>query len=465
MNTPGGVAQTKSMWANKISRRARHPSAAARRRHAAVPDGRSLLHAGCSRPQRPRRRRRSAQPEAMNRAIREHLRDFIAIVDPGRPGAWRPRGDPRPAGGHFPAWVPILGSDRFELKAEFTTAQAVTPGQGQSATIAGIKVGEVEAVDLDNGHAVVTMDVDHKYAPLIHPDATLLLRPRTGLNDMVIEVDPGTAAGEIKEGSTVPLAQTAAQRPAGRDPRHARRRHPLLPQAAAPGRRRGPAGRERAASWRRRCAGSSPPPATSPRSTARSRSGAEHRRVITTSACSAGARRTDAQLARFVDSSNAVLGSFADQEAAIRAAAAGAARDAAETRGALRQRQPPRARARPGAAGAAPGGAGARARRCRSPGRSSRETVGPIRNQIRPFTRAGPEAAASTSSRLAKPLDRTIDGPQRPASTTSTSCSTSSPTTRPARRRGLPVLGRWLNHNTNAVFLTQDAAARCAAAS
>ena len=31
-------------------------------------------------------------------------------------------------------WFPFLGEDRFELKTEFQTAQAVTPGQGQTAT-------------------------------------------------------------------------------------------------------------------------------------------------------------------------------------------------------------------------------------------------------------------------------------------------------------------------------------------
>ena len=44
---------------------------------------------------------------------------------------------------HLPSWVPVLGHDYYDLKAEFQTAQAVTPGQGQAVTIAGAKVGEV----------------------------------------------------------------------------------------------------------------------------------------------------------------------------------------------------------------------------------------------------------------------------------------------------------------------------------
>ena len=59
---------------------------------------------------------------------------------------------------------------------------------------------------------MVGMAIDNKYAPLIHNNASLLLRPKTGLNDMVVEVDPGTqSAPQIKEDSTVPLASTQPQ--------------------------------------------------------------------------------------------------------------------------------------------------------------------------------------------------------------------------------------------------------------
>ena len=37
------------------------------------------------------------------------------------------------------------------LKADFQTAQAVTPGQGQSVTIAGAKIGEISSVTLHEG--------------------------------------------------------------------------------------------------------------------------------------------------------------------------------------------------------------------------------------------------------------------------------------------------------------------------
>ena len=64
----------------------------------------------------------------------------------------------------LPGWVPVLGHNYFTLKAEFQTAQAVTPGQGQAVTIAGAKIGEIASVDLHKGVALVTMKVTPKYA-------------------------------------------------------------------------------------------------------------------------------------------------------------------------------------------------------------------------------------------------------------------------------------------------------------
>jgi phospholipid/cholesterol/gamma-HCH transport system substrate-binding protein len=109
----------------------------------------------------------------------------------------------------LPGWVPLLGHNYYTLKAEFQTAQAVTPGQGQAVTIAGAKVGEVATVDLHEGVAVVTMKVTPKYARF-YKNATLLLRPKTQLQDITIEVNPGTpSAGKLKSGETIPLSQTA----------------------------------------------------------------------------------------------------------------------------------------------------------------------------------------------------------------------------------------------------------------
>ena len=98
--------------------------------------------------------------------------------------------------------------DAYEIRAEFTHAQAVTPGQGQSVTISGVKVGDITDVQLEEGVAVVTMRIERQYAP-VYRDALMLLRPRTGLKDMQVALDPGTeAAGEIPDGGTLPQINT-----------------------------------------------------------------------------------------------------------------------------------------------------------------------------------------------------------------------------------------------------------------
>ena len=145
----------------------------------------------------------------MKRAIREHFKDVIALVLLFVAGVAtllvilvNQRAD-------FPEWLPGLGKKTFEMKAEFSTAQAVMPGQGQSVDIAGVRVGEVTTVEQSDGTAVVTMELQPEYAPLVHNDASVLLRPKTGLNDMVLALDPGTPkAAQVSEGDTLPLAQT-----------------------------------------------------------------------------------------------------------------------------------------------------------------------------------------------------------------------------------------------------------------
>jgi phospholipid/cholesterol/gamma-HCH transport system substrate-binding protein len=111
----------------------------------------------------------------------------------------------------LPSWVPVLGHTYFKLDAEFQTAQAVTPGQGQAVTIAGAKIGEIATVDLHDGVAIVTMNVNPKYAKYIYRNATMLLRPKTQLQDITVEVSPGTpSAGKLRSGEVLPLSQTAA---------------------------------------------------------------------------------------------------------------------------------------------------------------------------------------------------------------------------------------------------------------
>ena len=108
----------------------------------------------------------------------------------------------------LPSWVPVVGKSYFTLKGQFETAQAVTPGQGQAVTVAGVQVGDISSVSLVNGQALVTMRIKPRYSA-VYRDATMLLRPKTQLKDMTVELNPGTpAAGRLHSGATLPIAQT-----------------------------------------------------------------------------------------------------------------------------------------------------------------------------------------------------------------------------------------------------------------
>ena len=91
----------------------------------------------------------------------------------------------------WPTWVPFAGKQEFVLKAQVSAVAGVLPGQGQAVTIAGVDVGEIDGVTLTNGVPVVSMEISPQYASRIYSNATVLLRPKTGLNDMVPDAADG----------------------------------------------------------------------------------------------------------------------------------------------------------------------------------------------------------------------------------------------------------------------------------
>jgi phospholipid/cholesterol/gamma-HCH transport system substrate-binding protein len=139
-------------------------------------------------------------------AIRKHFKDFLAVL-----------GLVLVAGG-VSAYIlqkqrlrfPFIQEKPFVLQAEFQTAQAVIAGQGQTVRVSGVRIGDIGGVKLEDGRALVRMDIDAEYKDLIHTDATALLRPKTGLKDMFIQLEPGTKEAPVaKEGWTIPVEATS----------------------------------------------------------------------------------------------------------------------------------------------------------------------------------------------------------------------------------------------------------------
>jgi phospholipid/cholesterol/gamma-HCH transport system substrate-binding protein len=388
------------------------------------------------------------------KAIRDRLKDFIAVVvllvialavtglilsQQQQP---------------YPEWIPFLGDERFELKAEFEPAQAVTPGQGQTVNIAGVEVGDITEVDLDEGAAVVTMAIREEYAPLIRSDATMLLRPRTGLQDMTVEVDPGTSTTSVEEGSTIPLSQTEPnvqpdQILASLDG-DTRAYLQLLLSGASEG--LGGRGKQLSAGLRR----------FEPlgRDLARINGELAKRRENISRAITSfrelaeALASDDTRLAEFVVAQNEVLGAFADQEAALRASLQELPGTLRTTRSALSASDRLALELGPASRDLIP------AAQAFAEGQPDlrtflADTVEPIREQIRPFTRE-----------VRRPIKHLRGASKSLGPTLKATANSITDLNRlfnawaynpPGTEEGFLFWTAWLNHNANNVGFLQDA--------
>src|SRR5437764_3706102 len=103
----------------------------------------------------------------MKRAIKTHLVDFIAIlvlivlaiVVSGYILS------------HERLQLPFVSQSQYTINAAFSSAKAVTAGQGQTVNVSGVQIGSIGGVHLSSdGYAIVQMNIDTKYRHLIHTD-------------------------------------------------------------------------------------------------------------------------------------------------------------------------------------------------------------------------------------------------------------------------------------------------------
>ncbi len=124
----------------------------------------------------------------MRHALRTHLRDMVAVAAMIALGL----GVGAYILSHQRLRFPLLEDKPVSMWVVLPNAQGVTPGQGQTVRVSGMRIGDIGKVELQGGRARVRMDVEPKYADMVRRDASVLLRPRTGLKDMFLALDPGT---------------------------------------------------------------------------------------------------------------------------------------------------------------------------------------------------------------------------------------------------------------------------------
>ena len=141
----------------------------------------------------------------MKRAIGAHLRDFLAVLGLLVLGVG--------VGAYIRSQqrlrFPLVEDGPSHVWVELQNAQGVTPGQGQTVRVSGMRVGDVGKVELHEGRARVRLDLDSEHEGLVRRDATVLLRPRTGLKDMFLALDPGSRSEPaVPEGGAVRVSNT-----------------------------------------------------------------------------------------------------------------------------------------------------------------------------------------------------------------------------------------------------------------
>ncbi len=352
----------------------------------------------------------------------------------------------------LPSWTPIVGQDYAHITGEFTTAQAVTPGQGQAVDIAGIQIGKVASVKLENGHAVVGMDVEPQYLRLIHPDASLLLRPKTNLNDMIVEIDPGQASGHIEDGANIRLSRTQPNvnfegfiSTLDGDTRQYLQ---LLLASGAQG--IGGRGRQLSSAFRR----------IQPFAhyiADLNREVAKRRVALANVIHDFGSLTTelgrrDAQIERFVTSSKDALGDFAAEQQAIKDALRELPATLTVARAGLASSDRFSTVARPALLGLIPQ-AEALGPAFDATGRFFRETTVPIRDQIRPFTRQI-RPLLTHLSQGSSDFEKTVQGFGN--SLSGLNAFFNQLAYKPKGKESYLFYLPWLNHNANATYL-QDA--------
>jgi phospholipid/cholesterol/gamma-HCH transport system substrate-binding protein len=390
----------------------------------------------------------------LSRQSRGHRKDTIAIIVLAFAGIVMMLGIFTQQKASLPSWLPFVGEEFEHISAEFSTAQAVTPGQGQSVDIAGIQIGKVTSVDLEDGHAVVGMDITPEYMKLIHPNATFLLRPKTGLNDMVVEVEPGSGKQHIEAGANFTLAQTepntnfdAFLATLDADTRQYLQ---LLVAGGAEG--IGGHSTQLSSALRR-----FQPFVhyTAKLNEAVAQRHVELARVIHDfGSLTTELGRHDSEIKRFVTSSDAALGNFANQQQSVQDSLREFPATLAATNAALTSSTRFSRVAYPALTALIPQ-AQASTPAFKATERLFRETTAPIRDQIRPFTRQI-RPVLTHGAEAAEPFNKTVRGFGNSLAGFNTFFNELAYKPRGAKQSALFYLP-WLNHDFNAAFNLQDA--------
>jgi phospholipid/cholesterol/gamma-HCH transport system substrate-binding protein len=104
-----------------------------------------------------------------------------------------------------------FSSEPYRVEVVFPDAKGLDPADEPAAAVAGSPVGRVEEVRYENGTAIATLRLDSEIEGKLFADATAALRPASALQNLLVNVDPGSPdAGPLPEGEPIPPERTDA---------------------------------------------------------------------------------------------------------------------------------------------------------------------------------------------------------------------------------------------------------------
>lgn len=105
--------------------------------------------------------------------------------------------------------LPFTGGGDWTLRAAFADAGGIHSGERTPVLVSGVPEGEVTSVSEVNGLAYVTMRLNGSARGIVRADATAAIVPRSALEDMTVEISPGSGGDPAaRPGMLITAART-----------------------------------------------------------------------------------------------------------------------------------------------------------------------------------------------------------------------------------------------------------------
>ncbi|HET9720876.1 MAG TPA: MlaD family protein [Solirubrobacteraceae bacterium] len=107
--------------------------------------------------------------------------------------------------------LPFLSNSSYTIRAEMTDAGGLNPSIGAPVLVAGVPEGSIQSISYHDGLTLLRLQLPGSIAPLIHRNASLDVVPRSALEDLTVEISPGSRSEPaLPAGGLIPPTRTSA---------------------------------------------------------------------------------------------------------------------------------------------------------------------------------------------------------------------------------------------------------------